>query len=534
MQRRGRAKGEGTVYPVMRSGHVSYMAQRVINKTRIQARGATEGQAWARLEKKVREFQGGTYVKRQTPPRPQRARPVRRRSTSNPRGEWTYKEFCYWWHQRRTVSPEFADKELRTLRLHIFPKIGDKKLNEITKAVLREFLESLWTSSETANQKGLHNNVWKLLSKTLNYAVNQDALEVNPLLGVSRTKEKKKKRPAELKRRAGVLKKMMFRMKQVGWDKANPLDNAMLHVNVLGLRTAELVGLDREDVDLKNGLLTVRQQFTRETIKNKSVLKIKDGTKTGDERFVPIPSATRLALEAYMSLEIPDPPKKHAEFSSLLFRSPKTGSPIEPNRWRDMFRSYLEDFYYSRIPTEESGHRAAYLQAHPEEDPEDIDKDKFRDFCDDPVDPATGKQVLAPYKPEYFPPTYLRKISITWLTEAGLDSSLAGQIFGNTEGVREAHYLLAETRKQAPFIEQFSKSFSIDEGGDLDEYKDAFKHAYPQSGYAKIKRDEEKLKQMTEEPQDDQSPDDQRIKQDIIDHIAEMTREEIAELLADL
>lgn len=148
----------------------------------------------------------------------------------------------------------FHDYELAIDRVWV-PTFGHLRLPELTRALLKE-----WVSEQTCGLKRISNLLLPLRG-TFNLAFDDEQIESNPFTGwvpkkVAPPKEDDDVDPFDQHEMAAILGACDGQVR-----------NLFQFAFWTGLRTSELIALRWEDVDLRNGMLSVRRAMVRKQIK---------------------------------------------------------------------------------------------------------------------------------------------------------------------------------------------------------------------------------------------------------------------------
>jgi len=147
---------------------------------------------------------------------------------------------------------EQRNKEI-TLRVHLVPIFGNRRLDQITARDIEGYKAKLVTAGYAPRTVNLHR---KCLRKLLQCAVDWDLLEKNPVDKVGRVKEQK-----------DVWQFLDFeeseRLLAASPDKWRPLLLCALRT---GMRRGELLALRWQDVDFKRRVITVRHSLYMDTL----------------------------------------------------------------------------------------------------------------------------------------------------------------------------------------------------------------------------------------------------------------------------
>ena len=192
----------------------------------------------------------------------------------------------------KTFATEYLDAQTNDstelvrsrLRLHVYPVLGGKRMNQIRPSTIQARLRS--TSHLAENYRRV---IFEHVSTVLSAAVDDEVIRKNPCkaASVSRPRlESKKVKPWSAEWVAGV-------------RRAVP-DRYAVFVTIaagLGLRQGEVFGLSPDDVDWLRGEVEVQRQV-RVINGTKLVFALPKG---GKARTVPLPSTVREDLAAYLA-----------------------------------------------------------------------------------------------------------------------------------------------------------------------------------------------------------------------------------------
>lgn len=205
------------------------------------------------------------------------------------RGREQLVDFAERWLEARTVkgkpiAPMTKQGYCRLLRRNIEPTIGHYALAEITSSVVRD-----WYSKVTVNAgRDQAAKSYRLLRAILNTAVDDELLGRNPCRIRGGGAEHADERPM-------IDAELVFRLA----DAITPGLRALVIVaGFVGLRTGELLGLRRCDVDLENRRLTVLVQAQQVVGEGRIVTSPKS---EAGQRTVSLPKVAVEALEKHLA-----------------------------------------------------------------------------------------------------------------------------------------------------------------------------------------------------------------------------------------
>ena len=176
----------------------------------------------------------------------------------------TVEEYLWDWFEnihKPFIKPSTARRYEVSIRNHIVPYIGKKKLIELNRNDLMKLYNLLQTSGNVKSKQkeqalGLNPNTIKVthrvLSKGLKEAVLSDLIAKNPCDGVKLPKRKKYK--------AGVLNNEQIN-KLLDAAKGTDIFLPILFALVLGVRRGEALGICFSDFDFEKGTVHIQRQI---------------------------------------------------------------------------------------------------------------------------------------------------------------------------------------------------------------------------------------------------------------------------------
>lgn len=226
---------------------------------------------------------------------------VRKAEAAKPVEIETMSEYAARWLTQRRVKgeplrPNTMIDYKRSLRRHIDPHLGGMPVANITRADVRNWYNQLLRSVKD-RPKG---KAYALLRSIMNSAVEEELIDVNPvsIRGAGATHRKHDIEPATLDELATIVEKMPKRLR------------LMVHLATwCAMRYGELAELRRKDVDLTNGVISVRRAVA---FTPKAVTVGPPKTKAGT-RDVAVPPHLHTELKAHLKDHV------KAGRNSLLF-----------------------------------------------------------------------------------------------------------------------------------------------------------------------------------------------------------------------
>jgi integrase len=202
-----------------------------------------------------------------------------------------------------TAKTQLAARTLRgyqqVLRLHIFPALGNRRINTLTWADVRAFLNE-------RQQQGLHPSTVRILraviSSILSEAAEDDLIPVNPLIGQRRKRRASQLPVAEINPltwgQKVAFEAALNRLEDDG--RLSPTYATLFAVYLLtGVRPSEGRALKVGDIDFHGRRLHIERAADQADSERNTTTK---NTKTGESRWVDISKSLTLRLERYVTL----------------------------------------------------------------------------------------------------------------------------------------------------------------------------------------------------------------------------------------
>lgn len=181
----------------------------------------------------------------------------------------TFQSYGEKWLKTAARAGEKAPGTINNYRImldRVNPVLGSYRLEELTRSIMREYVEQLFTEGRDERTGeplayATKNRLFQHLSVFLNCAVEDGFIEVSPMLGVKKPKRPKSEQPTERK---------AFTAEEVQQIRAaldrEPLMWKALVIFMLdsGCRRGEAVALQWDSVDFKTGQVTISRnaQYT--------------------------------------------------------------------------------------------------------------------------------------------------------------------------------------------------------------------------------------------------------------------------------
>jgi integrase len=161
-------------------------------------------------------------------------------------GKVTVKEYCSGWLEAQTFDRSTYEAVALRLRLHVYPVLGSKRMNQVKPSTIQSWLRGLSHLSLTYQR-----TIYANLSTVFTAAVDDEIIPKNPC------------------RAASVRKPKPDLRKLVPWEKDWVLVRDTLPVRYqivptigagLGMRQGEIFGVSPDDIDFAAGEVEVRRQ----------------------------------------------------------------------------------------------------------------------------------------------------------------------------------------------------------------------------------------------------------------------------------
>ena len=231
-------------------------------------------------------------------------------------GQKTVTEYAKEWRSRQRKMTEYSTGEHvdSSLNVHIFPRLGSRKLNTVTPLVVERFLETLEADGVG---RGNQVNIFRILKTILRDAFDKGAMADDPVNGVQEP---------EYVREKVVIPSLEY-VKQALAVAGDDLAMEIVMMAGCGLRNGEARAVNINNV-VADDVYRVHEQIHSNTHRP---AKLKH-RKVGEFREVPLPRSVREAIERYK--------EKHGTTrEGYLLRGPSGyyTEPMERRRVRALF-----------------------------------------------------------------------------------------------------------------------------------------------------------------------------------------------------
>ncbi len=253
------------------------------------------------------------------------------------------------------------DRYQELLRNHVLPVFETKRLNEITRGDVRDFLVSKLNAKTMKDKEGYSRATMcvlrDVLSGVFNFAVDEEIISVNPMTGITKRLELNRKdykpeiHPLTMEELAKFLS-----VCQTHYSEFYPF---FLMAARTGMRLGELLAVQWGDIDFNSSFIWVRRSYRRGRI---------TATKNGKDRKVDMSGQLAATLKRLRVQR-----KKEAlrgglgEMPELIFHT--EARPIEQNYIRRVFKRALKKAELREIRLHDLRHTFASLLLTQKETP---------------------------------------------------------------------------------------------------------------------------------------------------------------------
>jgi len=223
---------------------------------------------------------------------------------------------------KNEVSPNTYEQRLAYVENHIAPRIGKIKLTDLKPMHIQKFYNELREHFTPGHVQ----NIGNLLTKALRQAERWDLIKRNPAALVKKPTTSRK----NSKMKVWTVEEQKTFLEHVK-SESEFYYTLFLLALTSGMRKGEILGLQWNDVDTKQGIVSVK----RTAVWAQRNLYLKDMPKTESSiRTIQIPEQTSKALKRW-KLACPANPM------NLVFPSPKTNGILYPNSLDKAFQKAI-------------------------------------------------------------------------------------------------------------------------------------------------------------------------------------------------
>lgn len=213
------------------------------------------------------------------------------------------------------LKPSTRSGDDSAYRMHIYPALGDRQVNAISTMEVQAWYNALRSKVSERTGRPLSastvHNTYVTLSKTFDFALRLDLIDVNPCKAIVRAKTSRKKR--------AYMDRAQVKAVSRALDDAAPCGLILRFAAYTGLRSGELAALTIDDVTRRGRVadfVEVRRQVDRSQRDDTGWGTMDTKTQAG-ERRVPLSAILREELTVYLAQH----PRRH-----------EPGAPLWPGR----------------------------------------------------------------------------------------------------------------------------------------------------------------------------------------------------------
>ncbi|MCI1590409.1 MAG: site-specific integrase [Heyndrickxia oleronia] len=258
-----------------------------------------------------------------------------------------YEEFLHDWIKDKQISVKNSTLETYKgiVNGHIIPSLGKLKLSEITARHIQNLIRDLFLN-KTLSDENIQ-KVYTIIKDSLNSAMKFDLLAQNVCNKVDRPKAQKKEM------QVWDIEEVQKFLDTAINDRAYLVFHLAL---TTGMRQAEILGLRWKNVDLKNGIIYVKEQLERYTHNFTSVK-----TKSSN-RNIAIPDKTIFELKKQRKLINEERLLSGENYTHYDLVCPTSvGTPYLPSNLTKIFRRIIKEAGVKKIRFHDMRHTHATL-----------------------------------------------------------------------------------------------------------------------------------------------------------------------------
>lgn len=232
------------------------------------------------------------------------------------------------WLDIATIGVSFTwKKQLGSNVSHLNKHIGQKCITEITSFDIEAIIKKLYTYNPNTKKpasKRLLKAISQTASRIFEYAIEKNYITRNP--AAKSSKKIPKDAPVQ------IIEALSEKQIEIVTKFECKTKIAAIIMAFLGLRTGELLALQWSDFDFDNGTVSINKRCSRIS---SNVFAVKNGTKNGKKRTLPIPSSIQGWLE-----------NQWLHSSTGLVFPNIDGKLHTPTTWRDCWTTYQNNLNY--------------------------------------------------------------------------------------------------------------------------------------------------------------------------------------------
>lgn len=181
----------------------------------------------------------------------------------------TYRELvALWWESyKNTIKPNSQQSMEGIVRLHILPVFGDYKLDKLTTPIIQQQVNK-WADKANKGEKGAYANYSFLNNinrRILQYGVTMQVIQHNPARDVIIPRKQQNKEHKVKFFSNQELKQFLDYLEDLDQSSYENFFDYVLYKTLLasGCRIGEALALERSDIDLKKGTISISKTLNR-------------------------------------------------------------------------------------------------------------------------------------------------------------------------------------------------------------------------------------------------------------------------------
>jgi len=262
-------------------------------------------------------------------------------------------------YARPHIRPSTWQNYEMVIRVHINPAIGGFQLKQLQPAYLQKMYNDLREHGRVDKQGGLSPRTVRIIHTVMHASLKQALKEGLVARNVAEATTLPRQQKKEL--RVLTLEEEQRFMNSVANDR---LGAAFLLDLATGMRLGELLALRWQDVNLKEGVIRVRQALSRVKVPDgptKTALIFQEPKTAKGKRSIPLPEWATAALKAQKARQAQDKLLMGQDYqdNALVFAT-EEGKPIEP---RNFTRTFYQLRKKARLPENVNFHALRHTYA---------------------------------------------------------------------------------------------------------------------------------------------------------------------------
>ena len=202
-------------------------------------------------------------------------------------------------HKKPKVATTTYDGYLNRYKGYIKPKIGHIPLQELDAFYLEEFFANLRNNGKIRGQGGLSENtlkkVYVLLNQGLKRAIKMQLIKQNPLEAIETPKPKNKEVKA-------LPQKKLNKLLKTAKEEDYFTYVFIYFASFTGMRLSEILGLEWTEIDLKEGIISVKKRLIKKS--GEGVVHEKDTKNKSSNRKIKIHENLISILKEYKKWQL--------------------------------------------------------------------------------------------------------------------------------------------------------------------------------------------------------------------------------------